>query len=191
MYKKILRLLPAMSMIIAGIVFLCTGTKKNPETVIVGSSEPDFQAEQISQEEDSGIWVYISGHVNHPGVYNVSGNCRLFEAIETAGGLSHDSAGDTLNLAGKLVDGQHIYVPGIDDLPEVFTHDAHIADGGLINLNSASLETLETLPGIGESKARAIIDYREKSPFVCIEDIMNVPGIKENSFNKIKDKIIV
>ena len=192
MNNKVLKLLPAAALIIAGIVFLCTDRKQDASVYI--SDYSGTVPETVSQENDTteeGIWIHIAGHVVNPGVYYMKKGSRLFEAVDIAGGMSEDASDEPVNLALVLQDGQHVYIPGIRDLSTYDTGDAYDTGGSLIDINTASAPELQSLPGIGESKARAIIEYRERSPFVSIEDIMNVPGIKENSFEKIKDRIRV
>lgn len=192
MNNKVLKLLPAAALIIAGIVFLCTDRKQDASVYI--SDYSGTVPETVSQENDTteeGIWIHIAGHVVNPGVYYMKKGSRLFEAVDIAGGMSEDASDEPVNLALVLQDGQHVYIPGIRELSTDDTGDAYDTGGSLIDINTASAPELQSLPGIGESKARAIIEYRERSPFVSIEDIMNVPGIKENSFEKIKDRIRV
>ena len=192
MNNKVLKLLPAAALIIAGIVFLCTDRKQDASVYI--SDYSGTVPETVSQENDTteeGIWIHIAGHVVNPGVYYMKKGSRLFEAVDIAGGMSEDASDEPVNLALVMQDGQHVYIPGIRELSTDDTGDAYDTGGSLIDINTASAPELQSLPGIGESKARAIIEYRERSPFVSIEDIMNVPGIKENSFEKIKDRIRV
>ena len=176
------------------------------------------------------IYVDVCGAVAEPGVYELSSDSRVFQAIEKAGGYLPEAAVSYLNRARSLSDGQQIYVPTreeVDSQTIPLTQDGTaqtetIADnnangtdstkigkasgdnlqptsdsaGGSadsrINLNTADVSQLTTLTGVGESKALAIIAYREENgPFTSVEDIMNVPGIKEGTYEKIKDKIAI
>ena len=157
----------------------------------------------------------ICGAVTSPGVYELPYGSRVFQAIEKAGGYLPEAAASYLNRAKGLSDGQQIYVPTqaeVDSQMIQVTEDGQEAtsetapgnnneEGSAgentgtdqkINLNTADVSQLTTLTGVGESKALAIIAYREENgPFTSIEDIMNVPGIKEGTYEKIKDKIAI
>lgn len=139
-------------------------------------------------EEEKTITVYIDGAVTTPGVYIVAEDTRLYMLFEKAGGLCEDADIGNLNPASLLKDGQKITVKkiGDGDIEDIDESDA------LIDINHANKDELSTLPGIGQSRALDIINYRnEHGPFATIEDIMNVSGIKENTYNKIKDLIKV
>ena len=133
--------------------------------------------------------VQVSGAVNSPGVYELSGEPRIFHAILMAGGLREDADVSSLNQAEKISDGQKIVIKTRD---EVAMEAAVSANDGKVNINTADAKTLMTLPGIGESKANSIIKYREsKGSFNSIEDIKNISGIKDGVYNKIADSIKV
>ncbi|MFR6392430.1 MAG: helix-hairpin-helix domain-containing protein [Roseburia sp.] len=120
---------------------------------------------------------------------------RVCDVLELAGGLKDAAAKEALNQAEPVVDGQMIKVPDQETYLLQQTGSADSAaepEDGRINLNTASKEQLMTLSGIGESKAETIISYREKNgAFQTIEDLMNIPGIKNGVFEKIKDNIRV
>ena len=192
MKNKLIKVLPALvAVIVAGVVF-CSSHKEKPTETEVTSVEPvsiDISALTRNLETTvDNIFVYVSGKVRYPGVYSLERGSRVFEAIEMAGGLTEEAADGALNLAALLVDGQQIYVPDQENADLQFP-DA-VSDG-LLNINTATSDELMSLPGIGKSKASAIISYRDSQKFSTIEDIMNVPGIKENLFNQIKDLIKV
>ena len=133
--------------------------------------------------------VQVSGAVNSPGVYELSGEPRIFHAILMAGGLREDADVSSLNQAEKISDGQKIVIKTRD---EAAMEAAVSANDGKVNINTADAKTLMTLPGIGESKANSIIKYREsKGSFNSIEDIKNISGIKDGVYNKIADSIKV
>lgn len=149
-------------------------------------TDPDIIKQETASEKF--IYVHVCGHVLNPGVYEVLEGSRLYEAIDAAGGVSEDGCADELRLAGKVADGDRIYVPGENESPAA----AYPEDKSLVNINTAALEELMTLPGIGKTRAADIINYREDNgAFLSIQDIMKVSGIKEAAFNKIKDKIRV
>ena len=127
---------------------------------------------------------------------------RIYEAIALAGGLTEDASTAAVNQAETVSDGQMIFVPTIEEaeagigvISEVSgaaTSEQEAVSDGRVNLNTASLTELMTLPGIGESKAQSILDYRAKNGgFSSVEEIMNVDGIKEGLYNRIKDSIKV
>lgn len=141
---------------------------------------------------DRVVWVYICGHVRCPGVYSLPEGARVVDAVDAAGGFAEDADTEYWNLAGFLQDGQQIRVPSMEESREPEPENSGSSSDGRVNLNTADETELSTLTGIGPSRARAIIAYREENgPFRSIEDIMNVSGIKEASFAKIKDFITV
>lgn len=163
------------------------------DTTVTEDTTIEAKAEEgtLSDSENQLIYVHVCGHVEVPGVYELTDNSRLYEAIEAAGGLTEDAVESSLNLARVVVDGEQVYVQSMVDIEKGYSGaQTGIEVGGLININTGSLEQLMTLPGIGESKAQSIIDYRSsKGPFKQLEDIMNVTGIKENMYEKIKEHI--
>ena len=172
------------------------------------------QQPEISEIPET-IYVDICGAVTSPGVYELPYGSRVFQAIEKAGGYLPEAAASYLNRAKGLSDGQQIYVPTQEEVNSqvlAVTQDGTEASSGndtdngtgqeasgedtgteqKIDLNTADVSQLTTLTGVGESKALAIIAYREENgPFTSAEDIMNVPGIKEGTYEKIKDKIAI
>lgn len=164
-----------------------------------------------SSAEKAVCFIHICGAVEQPGVYELAEGSRVFEAVELAGGLTEDACGEYLNQAQEITDGMKIYIPtkeqvgngDADGSPEaVFgISEGKSADSGgnssaekdgLVNINTADKNGLMTLPGIGESRAESIIAYRqENGSFAEIEDIMQVSGIKEGAYQKLKDKICV
>ena len=191
MNKRIIKFLPALiTIIVAGVVFCCVQEK--PSGIVITEDLPGTEETPAEKLPGSGqdIWVYVSGCVRHPGVYRLEAGARVFEAVEMAGGMTEDAGEGILNLAQELKDGQQICVPsGEQTYPE--GNKLQEADDGRININTATEEELMSLPGIGKVKAGSIIRYREVTPFLVIEDIMNVQGIKEEAFRKIKDLIKV
>lgn len=141
--------------------------------------------------EDAVICVYVCGEVASPGVYELPAEARIGEAVEAAGGMTEEAASVWLNLAEHMTDGQKIEVPSKERAEEL-TEESAQEEKGLINLNTASKEQLMTLRGIGESKAEDIVNYREQQGgFRTLEELMQIPGIKEGVFEKIKDQITV
>jgi competence protein ComEA len=171
-------------------------------------TERSSEASEEMTEAEALICVHVCGCVKYPGVYELPQNSRVYEAIEAAGGFTEEGARDFLNLAMELEDTMKVEVPGLEQI-EQWQREGKLSQAGfpvsslpeaaygdkqaaLVNLNTASMEELMTLKGIGESRAGDIIRYRQEAGgFQAIEDIMNVPGIKEGAFEKIKDYITV
>ena len=183
-------------------------TEREGESATESESETEtvtLQVDDGSIDTDSAvikdIKVYVCGAVQRPDVYEISADSRIVDAVSAAGGFAIDAYPEAMNLAETVSDGSRIYVPTkeeVDALAVVYSDtgsgsgDTTSDSTGRVNVNTATLEELTTLPGIGDTRARAIIDYREQNgAFGNIEDIMQVTGIKEKSFSKIKDSICV
>ena len=137
------------------------------------------------------LCVYVCGEVKSPGVYELPEGSRIVDAVEAAGGMTEAASGTWLNLAEPVSDGQKIEVPSEMEAAELEKVQQE-AQSGLVNLNTASAEELMTLTGIGESKAEAILSYREEhGGFEKPEELMEIPGIKEGVFEKIRDQVTV
>ena len=167
---------------------------------VQGESTVETQ-EYVENSEKSGVYVYICGEVAAPGVYELSKDSRIYEAVDAAGGFTENAARESVNLASKVSDGMQITIYNREEAASLpagsgsavgNTGQGGTSGSGLVNLNTATKEELMTLKGIGEAKAEDIIRYREKSGgFKKIEDIMKISGIKEAGFQKIKDNITV
>lgn len=153
----------------------------------------DSSDDSTKDESNTDIYVHICGAVINPGVYQVPAGTRVYQALELAGGSSDDAYLSGINLADKLADGQKVYIPAEGENAEgVLSTDSGGVQSVMININTASEAELMTLPGIGQSRAKDIINYRVKNGlFESIDDIMKVSGIKEAAFEKIKDLIKV
>ncbi len=179
-----------------------------------GTEHPAVSPETAGKPQDDGpfeqeVYVYVCGAVKNPGVYILSKTPRICDAVEAAGGFCENAAENYWNMAEIIADGQMIYVPTVEEAEErnwdvlgtelsAKTNDdpadANPADGadGKINLNTASKEQLMRIPGIGEAKADSIISYREKNgAFSKVEEVMNISGIKDGLFEKMKEYITV
>jgi competence protein ComEA len=137
--------------------------------------------------------LYVTGAVERPGVVQVQPGARVQDAIRAAGGSAADADLDRVNLAAPLYDGQHLRVPAEG---EEFSPDTLPGGGGmvprLINVNSAAVEELTSLPGVGEATAAAIVAYRQQHGlFTRIEEIMNVTGIGPGKFEGFREMITV
>lgn len=147
------------------------------------------------------LLVHVTGAVVRPGVVSLPPGSRMQDAIQAAGGLTVDAEASIINLSGKVKDGERLHVPAVGEVasapgvePVSDRQPANLAleSAGPVNLNTASAEQLMTLPGIGEVKAAAIIAYREAHDgFKTIEEIMEVSGFGEATFERLKDSITV
>ncbi len=174
--------------IILTLLFLLViaGCSKDTAQLSLETKETDPVLEEDSKTKDS-IFVFVCGAVKCEGVYEMPQGSRVFEAVSMAGGFSENAAVSQVNQAEILEDETKLYIPTIDEIAE-----AESVEDGKVNINTAAKEELMTLPGVGQSKAELIIQYREEhGRFQAIEDIMNISGIKEGLFGKIKDLIKV
>lgn len=148
--------------------------------------------EQTAPEEKKDtVWVHICGEVREPGVYELEAGSRVCDALLAAGGFTQEADPDFHNLAEFIADGMQIVVPNMQEARDLNRENDAKTDGR-ININTATPEMLCTLPGIGESRARDIIAYREKhGGFSKPEQIMEVSGIKQAVYEKIRDLITV
>lgn len=159
----------------------------------------EYEAEEITYIEEASepttIIVYITGEIAEPDVYEMPADARLVDLVEKAGGFTAYADKDALNLAAHLADGEKIVVGNIndkvdktEDLEENINKDESIP----VNINTADAAELETLEDIGPSLAENIIEYRNRyGSFTSIEEIREVDGIGEATFNKIKDSITI
>ncbi|MBO7599912.1 MAG: helix-hairpin-helix domain-containing protein [Lachnospiraceae bacterium] len=168
----------------------------SPETVRYEdtsfSSDPlsSLSFDETVPETDDTIYVSVMGEVVSPGVYILPENSRVFELINEAGGTTKDADLTGINMVLKLTDGMQLYVPGISSSENSVQAGSSFNTPALININTATLEELSTLTGIGATRAKAIIDYREKNgPFNTKEDLMLVNGIKQGIYDGLKDEI--
>ena len=152
------------------------------------------------------IYVYVCGAVVNPGVYALPEGSRMYEAVELAGGCLADADEAYHNFARAISDGERIYILSKEESAGLSLKErvegeetvqneqgtGALQENAMVNLNTATVEQLTTLPGIGESRAESIIAYRKKvGGFLDINEIMNISGIGEAMFEKIKDRITV
>lgn len=209
--RKLLKvLLIALAVVACGVIFTFIKSSESQaqgelvsgyEEESSDEDETDESSEETSENVSSSemVCVHVCGAVNNSGVYYLEAGSRVHEAVEMAGGLSEDAAEEYINLAAVLTDGEQIYIPTCEEAQEQdfeiassSQSDSSSSDDGLVNINTATSEELETLPGIGQTKAAAIISYRENNgDFSSIEDITNVSGIGESTYENIKDYITV
>lgn len=179
-------------MIGAGIIL--TACDDSKEIMI---NEETIEESHEYTENKNHIYVYLSGEVESPGVYKLENEARLYQAIELAGGMTKNAQKEYLNLAETVYDGQQIHILSKKEYKKSQEQDTDIvqntdSDNALININTATPEELQSLSGVGETRAKAIIEYREKNgKFQTIEDIKNVSGIGDSTFENIQNDITV
>ena len=168
-----------------------------PVEVRAAAVSPAAGASATSSPDLVPILVDVAGWVRHPGVYEFHDGDRVIDAIEAAGGARGGAALDALNLAAPLTDGTQILVPRREASGSAGSApSAPSVDGGVtsskVNINSASAEELETLPGIGEVIAQEILDFRtENGPFASVDDLLDVSGIGEVTLENVRDLVTV
>lgn len=179
------------------------------EEVKESKEEPSLEDPALTEDihkEPASIFVYVCGAVEKPGVYELPYGSRIVDAVEASGGFLDTADKTYVNLAALLDDGVKLLIPTIQETCEFdslqiesfdkgnssFSGSSDNNSSGLININLATKEELTTLPGIGNATAEKIVSYRQShGSFQSIEDIMNVSGIKDKLFSKIKDHITV
>ena len=174
-----------------------------PDFVVETETTPPTPPSSTAQPE---IVVHVMGAVKSPGVYHLSTDARVHEAIQKAGGKTDQADLHSLNLAAKMRDGEQIYVPEIRQTPDVgqtiptssssaappqpSVRRSASSDGSRININTATFQELQTLRGIGPTMAQRIIEYRQTSGrFATVDDLTNVKGVGEKTLEKIRDSI--
>ncbi len=214
--KRMKMLAVILGMLAAGVCYSCSAGHRgqnqeillneetgsgNETTVETAVSQEIIAAAEESEPPTQAVYfVHVCGQVNAPGVYEMGPGSRIYEAVELAGGFSTEADSQYLNLAQEIVDGMKIEVPTKEQAAEWAVSGKAVSGGAgsatvqaaKVNINTAGREELMTLRGIGASRADDIIRYRETyGPFERIEDIMNISGIKDAAFQKIKDSISV
>ena len=222
--KLIIIILSCLFIAVTGVIYSCSFSEGKNDLITSLESGSDYtdlketfhegtsdktgdtskDGDDVRTDENPGLiyYVHLCGAVVNPGVYKVEAGTRLAELIKLAGGLKADAAGDYVNQAMEVKDGQRIYIPTKDELKDLtpaeyvqgnesvsFKED--VLDSR-VNINTADESALMSLPGIGQARAKSIIEYRDKhGNFSDIKDLMKVPGIKEGLFSRIADKITV
>lgn len=190
------------------IIYYCyTNLQETREEILI--SEEESQAEQQIEEteqeetkkETEEIIIHIAGAVQKEGILKMEEGSRVADAIEKAGGLKENASTKNVNLAYMIEDGQKIYIPTIEEDQEdeiavitsgEFGENETKEKSKIVNINTATIDELQEIPGIGESTAQKIITYRkENGKFTKIEDLKNVSGIGEAKFNQMKEYISI
>ena len=179
---------------VENITEMCTEAESGEDSVSFDRTE------EVQTEQSMVLYADICGAVQEPGVYKLEEGARIFQLIKQAGGLREDADLTSVNQAEKVTDGMKIRIYTKEEaasLPQQIWESAAESEqtapvSAKININSADIAQLTQLTGIGEARAADIIAYRtEHGRFLTIEEIMNVSGIKESTFQKIKDQIVV
>jgi competence protein ComEA len=175
-----------------GEVLAATGLSLGDASVVdvAGAEDPTAASSSTTTTAAPLIYVQVAGAVRRPGVYRLAPDARVFEAVAEAGGFTDEADQQALTLAARLTDGCRVYVPGVGEtvaepVAPAVDEGAGEGDGGaggagpgVVSLNSATLEQLDSLPGIGPAIAQDIITYRETNgPFTSVDQLLEVPGI--------------
>lgn len=198
--RNSIKLLAVIMIIITA--FLFYGMKEKNDTITVSEGVTAAKEETGEEKTSTGgvLYVDVGGAVARPGVYKMNAGDRVFEAVEKAGGLTKKADTSALNQAEEVKDGQKIQIPekgenaGAPDAgaAESSLSSAASAPGGKININTADSTDLQQLSGVGPATAQKIIDYRtQNGPFKRIDDLKNVSGIGEKTFDKMKENITI
>ena len=174
------------------------------------TSESQTASAKVSKERESSqssqsvlAFADVKGAVSSPGIYPISDNMRVSDVVKLAGGFTKQADSNQVNLAQKVTDQMVIYVPKIGEekadiasltveSSSLVTSGSQAEPSGQVNINTADLSTLQTLNGVGAVKAQAIIDYRqENGAFQTIDDLKNVKGVGEKTFDSLKESITI
>lgn len=198
--KNKIKIVAVPVLVIAAVLFFWLNSGSDEIKIDEGNSsaiEEDGVSQQEVNSTQSHLYVDIGGEVMKPGVYEVSDGTRLFEVIDKAGGLTEDADIDGINRAETVQYGQKIMIGRHGENPDE-NRDSYSANNvtdsgeGKVNINTADAAALQTIPGIGPSKADRIIEYREsEGKFNEIDDIKNISGIGNKTFESIKEYITV
>lgn len=190
---ELIALVAVVGVTVAGAGFWYVRSLPAPVQVRSGPSEALVPAPTASASPTTVILVDVAGWVRRPGVYEFAEGARVIDAIDAAGGARPGAVLSSLNLAAPLVDGTQVLVPKeSQSAPTTETGTETSGATGLVNVNSATNAELETLPGIGEVIAQAIVDHRtENGPFTSVEQLVDVSGIGDATLENIRELVTV
>lgn len=190
---ELIALVAVVGVTVAGAGFWYVRSLPAPVQVRSGPSEALVPAPTASASPTTVILVDVAGWVRRPGVYEFAEGARVIDAIDAAGGARPGAVLSSLNLAAPLVDGTQVLVPKeSQSAPTTETGTGTSGAPGLVNVNSATNAELETLPGIGEVIAQAIVDHRtENGPFTSVEQLVDVSGIGDATLENIRELVTV
>ena len=178
---------------------IVTGCGMRDAAFVLAVEETEQQVQDLgipetaacAEEAETVIYVYVCGAVVTPGVVMLPEGSRADAALSAAGGFADNAAMEYVNLAAKLEDGEKLFFPTREEA-DALEAEKKAEQSGLVNINTADAALLMTLPGIGETRARDIISYREEcGAFRKKEDLKKVSGIKQNMYEKLEAKITV
>ena len=198
--EKIQKLKIVDGLLVIGFLLVILGIGMNFKDQFLIKEEVKIESINISPtgkidvQVDSEVVIDISGEVMKTGVYKLKNGSRIDDVLIMAGGLGlkadRDWVDKNLNRAEKIYDGQKIYIPKVGEVLSLSSYKVESSSSKIIRLNSASLEELDKLDGVGPAIAQRIIDYRtENGGFKSVEEIKLVPGIGDKMFEKIKNEI--
>lgn len=201
-WKKthILYLFGFIACVLLGVFFLFSkeSQEKDLQMLDFSSEESELVTKEIVVEETMVIKVDVKGEVIRPGLYIAKDGDRVQDVIEQAGSFTKQADRNSVNLAQRVQDQMVIYVPAIGEVvsdvrtPILQGQGGSMNQGDKININQASAEELQSITGIGPSKANAILQYREENgAFKSIDELMNISGIGDKTFEKLKDEITI
>ena len=193
--------LSAKAAVIGGILLILVGVgglfskrEESVEGTTVVETTMLVEKTEVSTTQETVIFVDIKGEVKKPGVYQMKAGDRVKDALDAAGGLTEEADSQKVNLAKRLEDQMVIVVPKVgeeaEEIPAGETRNEATKEGK-VNINTATVEELKTLKGVGEKKAEAIIEYRKKNgSFQTKEDLMKVRGIGKKLFESFQERIV-
>ena len=193
--------LSAKAAVIGGILLILVGVggvfskkEESVEGTTVVETTMLVEKTEVSTTQETVIFVDIKGEVKNPGVYQMKVGDRVKDALDAAGGLTEEADSQKVNLAKRLEDQMVIVVPKVgeeaEEIPAGETRNEATKEGK-VNINTATVEELKTLKGVGEKKAEAIIEYRKKNgSFQTKEDLMKVRGIGKKLFESFQERIV-
>ncbi|WP_312676406.1 ComEA family DNA-binding protein [Microbacterium sp.] len=153
------------------------------------AARPDVDTIAVDEAQLPTVYVHVFGAVANPGLYRLDEGARVVDVIAAAGGLTPEADENAMNLARPLSDGEQLQVPAIGETPTGVPVDA---GDGRVNLNTADVAALDTLPRVGPAIAQRIIDWRESNGrFTSVEDLLSVPGIGEKMLAGLRDLVTV
>lgn len=201
-HKKLIQAAVVILAIAAAVLFYAA--KEKSDTIDLSSAEKQSSSEEkTAAETQSEVYIDIDGAVKEPGVYKVKSGSRIFEVIEKAGGLTAKADTLTINQADRVKDGQKITIPRKGEAGDTAssqdpgsaaegTGTSSASSGGLININTADSNELQQITGVGPATAEKIIQYRsENGAFRSKEDLKNVSGIGEKTYQKMEPMITI